>query len=87
MTVILTEEEKAFSIEVGDGLPSSGGAATAPGASSGGGPDDPEVDADSEDEMGLAVISGLVDDMEVLSGEDGGVIRMTWPTTPATVLP
>ncbi|WP_329038622.1 ATP-binding protein [Streptomyces sp. NBC_00178] len=87
VTVILTEEEKAFSIEVGDGLSSSGGAATSSGASSGGGPDDPEADADSEDEMGLAVISGLVDDMEVLSGEDGGVIRMTWPTVPATVLP
>ncbi|MFF4248212.1 ATP-binding protein [Streptomyces sp. NPDC001822] len=87
VTVILTEEEKAFSIEVGDGLSSSGGAATVPGASRGGGPDDAEADADSEDEMGLAVISGLVDDMEVLSGEEGGVIRMTWPTTPAPVLP
>ena len=30
--------------------------------------------------MGLAVISGLVDDVEVIAGEHGGVIRMTWPT-------
>ena len=37
--------------------------------------------------MGLAVISGLVDDVEVTVGEDGGVIRMSWPTTPAAVLP
>ncbi|MFE7748687.1 ATP-binding protein [Streptomyces sp. NPDC057428] len=87
VTVILTEEEKAFSIEVGDGLSNSGVDASVSGAPGGGGPDDPEADADSEDEMGLAVISGLVDDMEVLSGEDGGVIRMTWPTSPAAVLP
>ena len=32
--------------------------------------------------MGLAVISGLVDDVEVTAGDHGGVIRMTWPTTP-----
>jgi hypothetical protein len=30
--------------------------------------------------MGLAVISGLVDDVEVIEGENGGLIRMTWPT-------
>jgi hypothetical protein len=30
--------------------------------------------------MGLAVISGLVDDVEVSTTEDGGVIRMSWPT-------
>ena len=35
--------------------------------------------------MGLAVISGLVDDVEVTAGDDGGVIRMSWPTTPAPV--
>jgi hypothetical protein len=32
--------------------------------------------------MGLAVISGLVDDVEVTAGEHGGLIKMTWPTTP-----
>jgi hypothetical protein len=37
--------------------------------------------------MGLAVIRGLVDDVEVRAGEEGGVIRMTWPITPAVVLP
>ncbi|MEV0009194.1 ATP-binding protein [Streptomyces sp. NPDC051840] len=86
VAVVLVEDEKAFSIEVADGLPSSGGGSTtaSPG---GGGPDDPEADADMEDEMGLAVISGLVDDVEVRTGENGGVIRMTWPTTPAVVLP
>ncbi|MHC5906482.1 ATP-binding protein [Streptomyces sp. S6] len=64
--VSLIEEEKQFSIEVGDEAPSA-----APGGASGG---DTE-----EDDMGLAVISGLVDDVQVTPG----LIRMTWPTTPA----
>ena len=79
--VTLTEEEKLFSIEVGDEAPRS---SPGEGASGGG---DVDVDAE-EDEMGLAVISGLVDDVEVTAGEHGGQIRMTWPTTPpAAVLP
>ncbi|MFI9345482.1 ATP-binding protein [Streptomyces sp. NPDC052773] len=80
--VLLIEEEKQFSIEVGDEAPHPvpGGA---PGTAA-----DPDVDAE-EDEMGLAVISGLVDDVEVSTGADGGSIRMTWPTTPppTAVLP
>ncbi|MFJ8882586.1 ATP-binding protein [Streptomyces sp. NPDC102402] len=87
VTVVLTEDEKAFSIEVGDGLLAPGNGSPVPGVAGGGGPDDPETDADTEDEMGLAVISGLVDDVEVRTGADGGVIRMTWPTNPAVVLP
>ncbi|MEV0491320.1 ATP-binding protein [Streptomyces atratus] len=93
--VVLTEEEKSFSIEVGDEVPGPGGetgAAEAPGTSgatpgAGAGQPDTETDADSEDEMGLAVISGLVDDVEVRSGADGEVIRMSWPKTPATAHP
>ncbi|MBC9725068.1 ATP-binding protein [Streptomyces sp. TRM68367] len=79
--VLLIEEEKQFSIEVGDEAPRSVPGERAPGNGSG----DPEAEAD-EDEMGLAVISGLVDDVEVSAGEHGGLIRMTWPTTPPTVL-
>ncbi|NWF27109.1 ATP-binding protein [Streptomyces sp. PKU-EA00015] len=75
--VLLSEEEKTFSIEVGDEVPGSGG-----GAGPGGRAADEEADAEGEDEMGLAVISGLVDDMEVLSSDDGGVIRMSWPAAP-----
>lgn len=85
--VVLTEEEKAFSIEVGDGHTAPGSDASALGTPGAGGPDVADSDADSEDEMGLAVISGLVDDVEVRTGADGGVIRMTWPTAPAVVLP
>lgn len=79
--VLLTEEEKQFSIEVGDEArhtPHHSG--DAPGAV-----DEAEVE---EDEMGLAVISGLVDDVEVSAGEHGGLIKMTWPTAPpAAALP
>jgi len=73
--VALIEEEKQFSIEVGDEAPHA-----VPGGPDGDAPD-ADVEAD-EDEMGLAVISGLVDDVEVTTGEQGGLIRMTWPTTP-----
>ncbi|MFJ1579224.1 MULTISPECIES: ATP-binding protein [unclassified Streptomyces] len=83
--VVLNEEEKSFSIEVGDGV-TAGGAVGEPrdGAAPA---DSHESDAEGEDEMGLAVISGLVDDVEVTSGDDGGVIRMSWPTASAVALP
>ncbi|WP_326660511.1 ATP-binding protein [Streptomyces sp. NBC_00385] len=95
VTVVLIEDEKSFSIEVGDEVPGPGADGSVPGVSGhrdaapGVGPDEPEPDADGdgEDEMGLAVISGLVDDVEVRSGTDGGVIRMSWPKTPAIALP
>jgi anti-sigma regulatory factor (Ser/Thr protein kinase) len=77
--VQLVEEEKQFSIEVGDEAPRSAPAGGAPGSPA----DDAETE---EDEMGLAVISGLVDDVEVTAGEHGGQIRMTWPTTPPTAV-
>ncbi|MEL3946553.1 ATP-binding protein [Streptomyces alboflavus] len=76
--VALVEEEKQFSIEVGDEAPRSAPGERAPGAPPGSGED---LEAEGEDEMGLAVISGLVDDVEVTAGENGGSIRMTWPTT------
>ncbi|MFJ4713198.1 ATP-binding protein [Streptomyces sp. NPDC088785] len=79
--VALIEEEKQFSIEVGDEAPHA--TASAPGVL--GTPED--SDAEIEDEMGLAVISGLVDDVEVTADADGGLIRMRWPTLPATLLP
>ncbi|MDF3300668.1 ATP-binding protein [Streptomyces tropicalis] len=77
--VMLIEEEKQFSIEVGDEAPH---AHRTDGSAVGAGGD---VEAE-EDEMGLAVISGLVDDVEVMAGEHGGSIRMTWPATPSVVV-
>ncbi|MCB5166060.1 ATP-binding protein [Streptomyces bambusae] len=77
--VVLTDEEKVFSIEVGD---------EAPGGPAGPAGTGPAGDSDAaEDDMGLAVISGLVDDYEVTSGEAGGVIRMSWPVAGAPGLP
>ncbi|MFG2498618.1 ATP-binding protein [Streptomyces sp. NPDC048441] len=80
--VALIEDEKQFSIEVGDEAPHVVPGDRAPGAR----PGEVDLDAEGEDEMGLAVISGLVDDVEVTAGEGGGLIRMTWPTTPAELL-
>ncbi|MER5257485.1 MULTISPECIES: ATP-binding protein [unclassified Streptomyces] len=81
--VALIEDEKQFSIEVGDEAPHAIPGDREPGSGPGAGVD---PDAEGEDEMGLAVISGLVDDVEVTAGEGGGLIRMTWPTTPAPLL-
>ncbi|WP_030782184.1 ATP-binding protein [Streptomyces sp. NRRL S-920] len=78
--VALIEDEKMFSIEVGDEAPRSAPGDRVPGARD-------ELEAEGEDEMGLAVISGLVDDVEVTAGESGGLIRMRWPTTPAPLVP
>ncbi|MEU9416182.1 ATP-binding protein [Streptomyces sp. NPDC051000] len=82
--VVLTEEEKVFSIEVGDDVPGpAGGSAEAvSGIAAALDPDN-----EGEDEMGLAVISGLVDDVEVTSGEAGGTIRMSWPVAKISALP
>ncbi|MET8765811.1 ATP-binding protein [Streptomyces sp. NPDC004658] len=74
--VALIEEEKQFSIEVGDEAPHA-----APGGGTPGDGQGAEAEVE-EDEMGLAVISGLVDDVEVTTGQNGGLIRMTWPTAP-----
>ncbi|MFE2525542.1 ATP-binding protein [Streptomyces sp. NPDC059382] len=82
--VVLTEEEKVFSIAVGDDVPGpAGGSAEA--VSGIAAALDPENEG--EDEMGLAVISGLVDDVEVTSGEAGGTIRMSWPVAKVSALP
>ncbi|MFI8452771.1 ATP-binding protein [Streptomyces erythrochromogenes] len=82
--VVLTEEDKTFSIEVGDEVPGPGGipADTVSGMTA-----VQESDGDTEDEMGLAVISGLVDDVEVTSGVSGGTIRMSWPVSGSSDLP
>lgn len=85
--VSLIEDEKKFSIEVGDEAPVATGALV-PGARDEI-PEPPAEDeeAEADSEMGLAVISGLVDDVEITADEKGGIIRMSWPTTPAPDLP
>ncbi|MFD5461501.1 ATP-binding protein [Kitasatospora sp. NPDC127059] len=73
--VALTDQEKRFLIEVED--EAGPAVAPAPDAAEGGDPD--------EDTLGLAVITGLVEDLEVTNGADGGVIRMSWPLSAASV--
>ncbi|HEY3605777.1 MAG TPA: ATP-binding protein [Sporichthyaceae bacterium] len=41
------------------------------------------ITRESENSLGLALISGLVDDVEIRPATDGVVVRMSWPTTPA----
>ncbi|MEK8171465.1 ATP-binding protein [Streptomyces sp. M19] len=82
--VVLTEEEKKFSIEVGDQAPNSSGARS---GSHPDGDDEAVPEGEGDDAMGLAVISGLVDDVEVTTTESGGLIRMSWPTAPEPLLP
>jgi anti-sigma regulatory factor (Ser/Thr protein kinase) len=81
--VMLTESEKSFSIEVGDDAP---GVVPAPRDQSSPAPEQtsPESSEDT-DQLGLAVISGLVDDVEVVSDSHGGKIRMSWPTATASI--
>ncbi|SFC60922.1 ATP-binding protein [Streptomyces aidingensis] len=71
--VTLSEGEKAFSIEVGDDAPPPGGQRAE-------GPGDGEAD-----QLGLAVIRGLVDDVQVTSDARGGLIRMSWPAKPPSL--
>ncbi|MGH3309906.1 MAG: ATP-binding protein [Streptomyces sp.] len=95
--VALIEDEKKFSIEVGDAAPPVPAAAPAeedsggvPGARTGAGrtiAGSAAEDDESDGEMGLAVISGLVDDVEVTTDENGELIRMSWPVAPEPVLP
>ncbi|QKW20303.1 ATP-binding protein [Kitasatospora sp. NA04385] len=71
--VALTEQEKRFLIEVADEAGPTHAAEAADG--------EPE----DEETLGLAVITGLVEDVEVGNGSDGGVIRMSWPLSPVSV--
>ncbi|GHC35469.1 ATP-binding protein [Streptomyces cinnamoneus] len=92
--VVLIEDEKKFSIEVADDAPRPAAVAAAlaraaAGSAKGSGPGGvaEDIGVDSDDDMGLAVISGLVDDVEVTADESGGLIRMSWPTASTTALP
>jgi anti-sigma regulatory factor (Ser/Thr protein kinase) len=88
--VKLIEQEKRFLIEVGDGVGgkqaagrNGGRTETAEGHMT----EDPGGEDTAEAAMGLAVISGLVDDLDIGSDEDGGLVRMSWPVAAHPVLP
>jgi anti-sigma regulatory factor (Ser/Thr protein kinase) len=75
--VALIDQEKRFVIEVGDGAGALSELAAPSEGESGDGSDG------SDDTLGLAVITGLVEDVEVGRDDDGGLIRMSWPVNPA----
>ncbi|MEU0940660.1 MULTISPECIES: ATP-binding protein [unclassified Embleya] len=83
VTVTLDDGNGRFSIEVNDGVPQP--TLTEEGLAEGAGLV-PDLSANGsgldliENEMGLAVILGLVDDLDVRAGAEGGVIRMSWPS-------
>ena len=52
------------------------GAPAAEGEAAAGEQDEEDLD---DAEMGLAVLTGLVDDLDITSGPDGGSVRMGWP--------
>lgn len=65
--------------KVSGAVPSPRDGATAP-AAEGETAVEPEDEEDLDDaEMGLAVLTGLVDDLDITSGPDGGAVRMGWP--------
>jgi anti-sigma regulatory factor (Ser/Thr protein kinase) len=81
--VVLRDEAGRFSVEVSDAAPPD--AAESDLAAFPVSPDPAAViSADSHDTLdgvlALAIITGLVDDVEVLSKASGAVVRMSWPT-------
>ncbi|MCX4748131.1 ATP-binding protein [Kitasatospora sp. NBC_01287] len=72
--VALTDQEKRFVIEVGDGAGELSELAE---------PSEDDGADGSDDTLGLAVITGLVEDVEVGRDEAGGLIRMSWAVQPA----
>jgi anti-sigma regulatory factor (Ser/Thr protein kinase) len=89
VAVFLDESAGRFSVEVHDNIPQpdggAGWSASAAEASvnGSGSPSVATIDL-AEADMGLAVILGLVDDLDVRTGGDGSVIRMSWPAKPVT---
>jgi serine/threonine-protein kinase RsbW len=86
----MTEQDERFVVTVSDHAPTAPARAGTTPASDGGsregvGPDGAGYDGGSAIPagFGLAVISGLADDVRVLSTSSGVSIRMSWPSTAA----
>ncbi|WTW95809.1 ATP-binding protein [Streptomycetaceae bacterium NBC_01309] len=84
VTVTLDDGDGRFSIEVRDAVPQPAVVGAGESGGSGGLPGPPGANGTSldvaESELGLAVILGLVDELDVRAGADGGSIRMSWPS-------
>lgn len=78
--VRLHADARRFTIEVADSVPVQGSQAGSNGHSAATGEALLEADPDAiSDSLGLALITGLVDDVEVRTGAEGAVVRMSWP--------
>jgi serine/threonine-protein kinase RsbW len=88
----MTDQGERFVVVVSDHAPTAPAAGAASPASHGGGGRDGSAEATREQggEMaipagfGLAVISGLADDVRVSSTSSGVSVRMSWPSAAAT---
>jgi serine/threonine-protein kinase RsbW len=84
VSVSLTDGPDSFAVAVtdrgGDDEPSSDEALAALRRALRAGPEAEGLAEGLPAGVGLAVISGLVDDVTVTSGQDGLVVTMTWPT-------
>lgn len=82
VTVTLDDGDGRFSIEVRDAVPQPAAVGAGEGSASSpfpGAANGSNLDV-AEGELGLAVILGLVDELDVRAGADGGSIRMSWPS-------
>ena len=87
----MTEQDERFVVTVSDHAPTAPARAGTAPASAGGSREGVGYDGAGYDGgsaipagFGLAVISGLADDVRVLSTSSGVSIRMSWPSTAAT---
>ena len=89
IVMLLSDEQDRFSVQVNDRGPLEGAAGTAGDLSDLDAhalTDETGADGDPIPDLlppgfGLAVISGLVEDVAVTSDPDGTSVRMTWPAT------
>jgi hypothetical protein len=83
----MTDQDERFVVTVSDHAPTATGRPAAPAAASdSAGHDRAGYDGGSAIPagFGLAVISGLADDVRVMSTSSGVSVRMSWPSTTVT---
>ncbi len=81
--VALTGSRDRFEVVVSDCVAGNGGAAAGPGAGEAAANGTGRETAVLPQELGLAVIAGLADDVEIARTDEGLSIRMSWPSAAA----
>jgi anti-sigma regulatory factor (Ser/Thr protein kinase) len=67
VVVLLSEEGDRFRVDVSDDVGRDGA------------DDGRSADGVPDADMGLAVLTGLVDDLDIITSATGGTVRMSWP--------